>query len=264
MRRPLLMAVAIVALVAVTSACRAEVNVLLDVEAEGAGTVTAEVGLDDELLELMEEFAGGPDELLDQLPEGMDAETRREEDMTFYSVTEPFDDPDDLLQRAGALEGFETTFEQFDLVVEDGAATLDATIATADASEALDGLGGLGGLQDIGEDILSSSLVVALPGEVVETNADETLSDGRLRWDIPLLGGSVDVMAVTESGGGGLPFVVIALVLAVVVAGAAWWLSRRKRQDAAAAVAATPAPSAPTAIFDGDSDAAASGNDPEA
>lgn len=250
MRKPLLLAVALVMLM---TACRAEANFLLDVTEDGSGTVTVELGIDDELLELLEGFGGGTDDLLSIVPDDTEVETRREGDMTFYSGSETFTDTEDLLSSAAFLDGADTTFQSLELVVEDGAATLDAVIAAPDATEAAEGLGagGLGGLGDIGEDIFSSSLIVSLPGSLVETNADEILSDGRLLWDVPILGGVVDVMAVTEAGGSGTPWGLIGgiLVVVVIAAGAAWWM-RRKRQGAVDAVGAAPAPAPASPVFD--------------
>jgi len=41
-------------------------------------------------------------------------------------------------------------------------------------------------LRTIDPDALSGSLIVALPGEPTEHNADEVLADGRLSWEVVL------------------------------------------------------------------------------
>ncbi len=247
MRRTLLLAAAVVLL---TTACRAEANFLLNVNDDGSGTVTAEVGVDDELLELINQFGGGTEDLFDLVPEGQDVETRREGDMTFYSATQAFTDTADLQQQAGVFADADVVFSELDLVVEDGGARLTAKIEAPDSADTLEGLGA-GGLQDVGEDIFSSSLVVDLPGTLEDSNADEVLSDGRLKWDIPLLGGTVDIQATTSGGGGGAPIgLIVAIIAAVLVIGGAIFWSQRRRRSSVDAIEAMTAPAAPSGVFE--------------
>ncbi len=250
MRKPFLIAFGLMLL---TTACRAEANFLLNVAEDGSGDITIELGIDDELLELVEAFGGGADDILGVVPDGTDVVTRTEGDMTFYAGTEPFSDPTELLETAGILEEADATFQELDLVVEDGGATLNAVIETPNATETLEGLGAgdLGGFGDIGADVFTSSLVVALPGDLVETNADEILPDGRLRWDIPLLGGVVSVMAVTETAGGGFPWgLVLGILGAALVIGAAVLWVRHRQSGSVDAVEATPVPEPPSSVFE--------------
>ena len=249
MRKLLLTAAA---LVLVTTACRAEANFLVDVAEDGSGDITVEFGLDEELLELVEGFGGGTEELFGAVPEGQDVETRTDGDMTYFATTESFADPQGLIETTGILEDSGAAFTQLDLVVADGAATLDAVIETPNATEAIEGLGGsgLGGFE-IADDFFTSALIVSLPGELDESNADEVLADGRLKWDVPLLGGTVTVHAVTSSGGGELPWGLILGVLgAIVVIGGALWLTRRNKKSSVAAVESTAAPDAAAPVFE--------------
>ncbi len=247
MRRTLLLAVAVVLL---TTACRAEANFLLNVSDDGSGTVTAEVGIDDELQELIGQFGGGTEDLFNLVPEGQDVVTRRDGDMTFYSAEQSFTDTADLQQQAGVFADADVVFSELDLVVEDGGARLNAVIDAPDSGETLEGLGA-GGLQDIGQDIFSSSLIVDLPGTVEDSNADETLSDGRLKWDIPLLGGTVDIQATTSGGGGGISLtLILGLVAAVLVIAAAFVWTQRQRKGSVDALESVAQPAAPSGIFD--------------
>jgi hypothetical protein len=247
MRRTLLLGSVVVLL---TTACRAEANFLLNVTDDGSGTITAEVGVDDELLELINQFGDGEEDLFNLVPEGQDVETRREGDMTFYSAAQSFTDTEDLRQQAGVFADADVVFSELDLVVEDGGAQLRAKIEAPDSAATLEGLGA-GGLQDIGEDIFSSSLVVDLPGTLEDSNADEVLSDGRLKWDIPLLGGTVDIQATTSGSGSGAPIGLIAAIIAVVlvIGGAIVW-SQRRRKSSIEAIEATTAPAAPSGVFE--------------
>jgi len=246
MRRTVLAAAAVMML---TTACRAEANLLLDVAEDGSGTVTAEMGLDDELLGLMEEAGGGVEDLFDLAPQGDDVTTRREGDMTFYSLEETFTDTEDLTQRA-QLFGADATFADLELVVADGGAELKARIEAPDSTETLEGLGG-DALGSLGGDVLSASLIVDLPGQLVTSNADEVLPDGRLKWSIPVFGGTLDIQATTRAGGGGPSIgLILAVVAAVfVIGGAAVWSQRRRRESVTAIEAVEPPP-APVAVFD--------------
>lgn len=248
MRKPLIIAGIVVL---ITTACRAEVNFLLDVQEDASGNVTFELGLDDELLELVEQAGFSADELLNAVPEDQEVQTRTDGDMTYYYAAQPFTDPDDLLATIGTFEDAGAVFADVDLTVEDGGAMLDATVEAPSATEALEGLGlGLGGF-DLGDNFLSSSLIVDLPGSLVESNADEVLADDVLRWDIPITGGTVDVQAVTEAEGSDFPVGIAAAVLGAIVIGAAIvWLARRRRRTSVAAVSDTAVPAAPGGLFD--------------
>ena len=101
-----------------------------------------------------------------------------------------------------------------------------------------------------------------LPGVLVETNADEILDDGTLRWDIPLDGGTVTVQALTAGGNkftaepiskAGLtafPWTLVAgLAGIVVVLIALLWLLQRRRRASVAALEEVDEPSAPQPLI---------------
>jgi hypothetical protein len=230
--------------------CRAEINVGMDVESSGAGTVAAEVGVDDELLSLIESSGGSIDDLVGELPEGATAlEPREEGELTIYGFTRAFTSPEELnTLLADGIQGIEAEGTELELVVEDGGATLTASIAIPDVTEQAGELGDLGG--SLGE-FISASFRAHLPGDVVEHNADRILDDGTLVWDMPVTGGTVDVSARSESGGG-FPVVPVVIGIVLVVAGGAaiYLLSRRSKGEGAAAIAATPEPAEPTPVFE--------------
>jgi hypothetical protein len=235
--------------VVLLAGCRAEINVGMDVESTGAGTVAMEVGVDDELLSLIETSGGSIDDLVGEIPGGATAlEPRQEGDLTIYGFTRAFASPDELnTLLAEGIQGIEAEGTELELTVEDGGATLTASIAIPDATEQAGELGDIGG--SLGE-FLTASFRAHLPGEVVEHNADSTLDDGTLVWDLPVTGGTVDVQARSESGGGfpALP-VVVGIVLVAAGGVAIYLFSRRSKGEGAAAIAATPEPAEPTPVF---------------
>lgn len=248
-------------LILALSACRAEINFAVDVAEDGSGDVTFELGLDEDMLELLEGF-GGTEQLFEALPEDQQVESRIEGEFTYFSSSVPFTNPDQLLETASSIQGADANFAELDLEVTDEAATLQATIEAPSATEVLEGLGGsgLGGF-DLTDDVLTSNLFVRLPGELIETNADEVLEDGTLRWDIPVTGGTVDVRAVTtglarlpeegaaKAGGSSLNWpLLMGVVVAIIGLAAVAWLSQRGRRAAEAAVTDTPEPEAPSPL----------------
>lgn len=244
--RKLLLVVAAVAIL--TSACRAEANFILDVNEDGSGEVTADVGIDDELMEVLEGVGGGTDQLLLQIPEGTGVVESREGDMTFFASSQTFSDTEELQEALALFEEADATFENFTLVVEGGGAELNTTVVTPDATQAVEGLGDFG---DIGiDEIFTSSLLVTLPGELTTSNADEVLSDGTLRWNIPIDGGIIEVMAVTESANSGLPWgLIIGIVVVVLlVAAAALWAQNRRRASEDA-ISSAPIPGGPNPVI---------------
>jgi hypothetical protein len=246
MRRSLLLVGAFVLLI---TGCRAEANIALDVEEDGSGAVTAEFGVDEELMELLSQAGSGPEEMFDFIPEGENVETRVDGDMTFYAISQPFADTEELDEVLADLEDTDSQFADVELVVgDDGGATLDATLIAPDTAEAADSLGG--GALDIGDDVFSARFFASLPGTVEESNADEVLADGRLAWDIPFEGGEVDIHVVTTGDGSGLPVgAIIALVAGILlIAGGAIWAARRRRSSHDA-LAATAVPEPPQPIF---------------
>jgi hypothetical protein len=230
---------AIFGLALLLSACRIESNIILDINEDGSATVGAEVGLDEEMLDLVSQSGGDPEELLSDLPslDGEDAEptNRVEGDMTFFGFTTTVDDLS-TYDFAG-LQG--ETFSEFVYESDDSSATLTATV---DAT----GIGDLGGGElpidpsEITADLFSARVLVTMPGTVTEHNADEVTGDGTLVWNLPL-SGSLDIFATSTVGNtaptwfwfvlGGI------LIIGIGAAVAAVTMSRKNSEKAVAAAA---------------------------
>jgi hypothetical protein len=243
--------VAVAAVAVLLAACRAEVNVTLQVEEDGSGVMAFELGLDEEFRELMASQGADPDELFGDLETDLEEGTvtsREDGDMAYQGVELEFDD-------VSEVEGFLTDassdffggFGAFSFDMDESSATFDATLTAEE--------------QDLGEDLpfdpsqftgdfFSASFLLSMPGSVTAHNADEVLADGRLRWDLPLLGGTTELHAESEFGGSDFPwlFVIIGLVvvlgLAAMVGAIAMSKQREKQAVTAAAVALQEDPAA--------------------
>lgn len=247
--KKLLLLVAGIALL--TVACRAEVNVLVDVNEDKSGTLAFEVGLDDEFRELIESSGGTTDDLFGDLNLGTDLEVeggtvieRTEEDMTFTGAQKEFSDVSEVITDLAGDTGGDAVFSEFSFVMDDESAALSAT-ASAEEQD-------VGDIPfdptDLTDDVFSANFILDMPGTVVEHNADEVLSDGRLLWTLPIFGGTKDFVAKSEFGGGsslwwlwiilGVVLVVgvIAIIAAVVLG------KKQEKQAVTDAAAAYPQP----------------------
>jgi hypothetical protein len=238
--KKLLLIVAGIALLAV--ACRAEMNVIVDINEDQSGTAAFEFGLDEEFLEVIESTGGSVDDLFGQLDlegEGGEATTRTEGDMTFTGYTKDFTNVNEAMDDLTGVSGSEDPlFEDFSFTMDDSMAELTAKVSAPEED-----------LGDIGldpsvltGDLFSASFILGLPGTVVEHNADEFLADGRLRWDLPILGGEKEIYAKSEFGGSSLwwLWIVLGVVLVVGVAAiiAAVVLGKRQSKQAVSDAAA--------------------------
>ncbi len=96
--------VAVAAAAVLLAACRAEVNVSLQVEEDGSGVMAFELGLDEEFRELMASQGADPDELFGDLETDLEEGTvtsREDGDMSYQGVEIEFDD-------VSEVEGFLT------------------------------------------------------------------------------------------------------------------------------------------------------------
>ena len=221
----------------VATACRAEINFIVDVTEDGSGTVGAELGLDEEFRDLIQNFGGNPQDFLSDfnidIP-GAITRQRTEGDLT-YSVTEAtFADPAALKGLVRRFSTGQEIFEALDIQVDEGGASIDARIVVPSIVDEF------GGATDFGfdpsqftEEIFSFNFIAALPGTIQDENADERLADGRLRWVIPITGGEVDIHAESSIGGGGFPLWLVVLVAIAIVGGGGLWLTSRRRQQQA-------------------------------
>lgn len=207
----------VTAVAVLTASCRAEVNVGLEVEEDRSGAVIVELGTDQELRDAAASFDLSPEDLTSEfdIPEIEGGYEREEGAMTFQGVRVEFDDIDELEDGIAGAAGSLADFTSFTFEMDDTSAVFDAALAPPASDELPDFPFDP---SDLTGDFLSASFTLAMPGTVTEHNADEVLSDGTLRWDLPLLGGAQsDLHATSEFGGGGFPwlFVILGIVLLV-------------------------------------------------
>jgi hypothetical protein len=230
------LSIIIAVLAILVAGCRAEVRMLLDVEESGAGTLTAEVAVDDQLEELITQlFGADSSNIIAELDLGLEgtSETRLEDDMTVYATQVTFEDETEITEAAAG------NFTEFSLVLTDEGTSLEAT---------LDLVGELDLTQfpvdpaAIDADALSASLRVALPGEPTQHNADDELADGGLSWAIPL-DSELYLFADTEYPSGGFPWwLVWPLAISGGAAFAVWLAAVRRDKKTGEVRRAAPEP----------------------
>ncbi len=238
--KKLLLLIAGIALL--TVACRAEMNVIVDINEDQSGTAAFEFGLDEEFLGIIESTGGSVDDLFGELDlgeEGGEATIRTEGDMTFTGVTKDFTDVNEAMDELTGVTGSEDPlFQDFSFTMDDKTAELTARISAPEED-----LGDFGlDPSALTGDLFSANFILGLPGTVVEHNADEVLADGRLKWDLPILGGEKEIYAKSEFGGSSLGWlwIVLGVVLVVGVAAivAAIVLGKRQSKKAVSDAAA--------------------------
>ncbi|HAX81993.1 MAG TPA: hypothetical protein DCY40_05460 [Actinobacteria bacterium] len=244
MRRLIVLA-ALLALVA--TACKIETNFGAVIGANGAGTIIAEVGMDEEAQGFLLSDSTDPFEGND-LTDCEGARTREENrgDMKFWIIE---CDVADITEFESMMSASENTFlESFDITVTD---TLVSVSGTASAEDTL-GSEAEGFDPTLFEESISANLKITMPGRILEHNADSQ-SGNTLTWEIPVLGGTLNVQASSDptgnpaggGGGGGFPMWLI-VVIVVVALGGAYYLYTQNKKKGGAAPADTPPP-APSA-----------------
>jgi hypothetical protein len=217
------------------ASCRAEATVRLDIEEDGSGRYSAEVGFDEELRQGLAQFGADVEGLLSSFDFGIPgsaASERVEGDMTFSVVTASFADANELTTIIESSLA-ENPFETFTVEVDEEGARIDAVVELPPAvrQSVADNADLIGNLD------VSATVVVDLPGTVSEANATSSGPDGELIWDLPLTAERIEIHAVTTYGGTSFPW---ALLVVAVVAGAllVLWLvwDRRQRHAPAEAI----------------------------
>ncbi len=218
MQRGLILLATAAALLIVS--CRAEVNIALDVEEDGSGTVAFELGTDEEFRDFMTSFGADTDDLFGELESdlgdaGGTAIEREDGDMSFQGVEVEFDDVDQISSALGGAAGDFGGFDTFTFEVTDTGAVFDATLSSPEQDPGDD----LGGFDPslLTDEVFAANFILKMPGNVTSHNADTVLSDDRLQWALPLLGGTVDFHAESEFGGSDFPWLWVILGLAVLV-----------------------------------------------
>jgi len=233
--------IAFLGLAFLLSACRIESNIILDINEDGSATVGAEIGFDEEMLDLlMSQGDMDPSEIISDLPDlgggGTEPIERTEGDMTYFGAKTDIDNLSTY--DFGGLEG--ETFSEFSYEFDDASATLTAKV---DAT----GVGDLGGgdlpidPSEITGDIFSARVLVTMPGNVDESNADEVLSDGTLVWNLPFTG-TKEIFVTSSFGTSGLNTIWLILggilIVGAIAAIAAMTMSNKDSEKAVAEAAA--------------------------
>jgi hypothetical protein len=206
------------------SAC--QVNFITDIESNGSGTYTQEIGFQGDEASMAGLSDGGDDFCANQneeLPPGTSIrQETRNEDETWCIYETPFNSIEDLKAIYGATD---TRINDISLV--DGKLTYDISLdLSSDSSDVP--------MADI-------FWTVSMPGKIVENNASEQI-DNTLKWTI-LAGQVNEIRAVSEVGGlsldlgksviwyilGGGVFLCLCCFVPLLIGGVAFFLIRRKK-----------------------------------
>ena len=251
MRRLALLLLAPLSVLLLSGCIRVEVAVR--VAEDGSGAFSFLSAVDTATAEALGALAGGAGDLastfteVDEsaLPPRATVEPYREGTFAGYRVTVPFASAGDvsallgdLIGGAGdgaPLGGSDPFFESLVLEGDDDGWLFQAQLPRDLASAAGDAADGPALDPALLAPLLGGSSLavrIALPGAVVEHNADR-IEDGELIWDLSILDpGARPLMARTELGGGGgvSPVLVAAAVAAALAAagGGAWFVRRRR------------------------------------
>jgi hypothetical protein len=229
----------------VIGGCRLDASVSIDIAEDGSGSYSIEAGLDQELRDLLGQFGVSAEDLVQTLQSGLpegSSTTREEGDLTYFVNSVSFSDPqevEDTIAGASEATGGDSLFDRFVLEVNEDGARIEAKLDVNLADVPLD-------TTQLQADALQANFYARLPGTVTSHNADEELADGRLRWALPITGGTLDIQAESSFGGGGVSTpLLIGIAALVVLGGGALLLARVGRKDSVAAVAAAPPPPPP-------------------
>jgi hypothetical protein len=240
MRRIIVVA-ALLALV--TAACQIETNLTADIKADGSGTITVELGYDQEAASFIEQASGSQDPLAGQPITNLPNAQVRQEDrgnMHFYIVSSEVDNVatalNDLAQQeqGSAMQNLQVTVAPDSITVT----------GNAGGQDALSG-GGEGIPVDQISQYVRANVKITLPGKILQNNADSR--DGNtLTWALPLTGAGIDIQASSNpslaAGGGGFPLWAIIVIAAAVVLGGAALIAKGRRGRGAAVPPPPPPP----------------------
>ena len=221
------------------------VDISIHVEEDGSGTVAMLLAVDESMLTFLQSQGGSDSSPLDlltdldtaTLPPGVTVEPYSEDGFSGARITIPFAAGDDVaatldaafaaMGGADAADG-PVPLEDFVLRREsDDGWRFEATVSSPTGGET-------GGVDASAARFLlgnaSFAVRVLLPGEVVETNADEQTADGELIWNIDPLGDRRTLSALTRPAGGGGPNALLldglALVTILAVGGIGLYVRR--------------------------------------
>ncbi len=229
-------AILIAVLAVLLSSCRAEVRLRLDVAEDGSGTLAAEVAINNQLRDLIDQLAGDSETIIAGLDLGLegDRSTSTDGEMTVFTTEVQFSDEDSIEEAAAG------NFAFFELEMSDEGTSLEATLDLAGevdlsqfpvAPSAID------------PETLEAQISVLLPGEIADHNADEVTADGRLIWTIPL-DDELYMFANTVYPTGGFPWWLVGLLVLSAALALAVWIAAVRREKRGTAVR-RPAPEPP-------------------
>lgn len=258
--------IALLALLPLALAGCFRVDLGITVNDDGSGTMTMLVAFDESLLSLMQglgdttDSAGGtadgdsapvdPLAMLggidpSELPPGVTVEPYQEDEFVGATFTFSFAATDDVAAAiedafaatdAGSPFGGEGGAPLEGLILrkeDDGGWLFEAAVPSPAAGQ--DGLDASMAALLLGD--ASFSVRIRLPGEVVETNADERGADGELIWHIDPAGDDRALMARTRPASGGSNALLVGgavLATVLIVGGLGYWVRRRASASASA------------------------------
>jgi len=211
------------------------VDIAIHVEEDGSGSVAMLLAVEESMLAFLQSQGGSDSSPLDllsdldtaTLPPGVTAEPYSEDGFTGARITIPFAAGDDVAatldEAFSAIGGADAAdspapLEDFVLRREpDDGWRFEASVSSPTGGDTA-GIDASAARLLLGD--ASFAVRVLLPGEVVETNADETTADGELIWNIDPLGDARTLSAVTRPAGGAGPSALLlgGLALATVLA----------------------------------------------
>lgn len=252
----------ILVLAVLLTGCKVKVDQGFELNDDGSGTASVVFGFDDEIMEMLSSFSPDGDPLsgmTSDLPNGWDSKEWSEGEFTGIEATTDFKDLDELRSLASMVfSGEDGLFKTFSIEeTSDGGFRFEASL-NAEALEAgLEGSEGFdfgGSIEDLGDTFFDAEIVVTLPGEVIDHNADQKGSDGTLIWNVGLADGDRLIRAESAPGGG-LPMIPIAagaVVTMLAVLGFMLWKRRSPAQAPTEDQHVAPVVRQPVEAFDGD------------
>lgn len=238
----------LMALVVLLTGCKIRMDSNLVLNEDESGTYAIEMSVDSELRQLAEEQGGEPIDFtqgLEDVPEGWTVEEFTDGDFSgvrmghpFSSIAEFEQELSDLVETGGSAttgmltgigishEGDEFSFES-DLT---GVGDTLGNLAGGDLGTEMEGVD-MGAMFD---QLFEVRIVITLPGEIGENNADE-VNGNTLTWNVTLNDEGKVLSAVSSVGGGGGGVVVVALAvlagLILLALGAVYLQGRRRKKE---------------------------------
>lgn len=252
----------IMVLAVLLTGCKVKIDQGFELNNDGSGTASVVFGFDDEIMEMLSSFSPDDDPLsgmTSDLPNGWASKEWSEGEFTGIEATMDFDDLSELRSLAAMVfSGPDGLFKTFSVEeTADGGFRFEASMNGEALEAGLEGTEGFdfgGSIEDLGDTFFDAEIVVKLPGEITDHNADQKQSDGTLIWKVGLADGD-RVIRAESAPGGGLPLIPIAAAAAVIllaVLGAVLWKRRSPGGVPSDDPYVAPVVREPVEAFDGD------------